>query len=288
MGFNKIWNWIWNSPQGRFRGGWGRMVGCVHVLIEGGVVREELRHPGHTRVPVSGWRHEAGTKGTWSRQTIFHWCEGEMITWVRDISHQRLKSAVIFQIRREGRRGRGPRTGEREQRLGGGGAQAAGAGGRGHVRELLAWNNIDIKCPQMLDGCRGRPRLPILLRDNSQLWISWESDFCFLVQNWSGAAISLSLRRRCSLGCDLLTLRKYYSELSFKHLARKILREKSNIYIPVGPDLVFQYFLPFLYSDNYRIEFIDVYQVNQRIGWSNLAIICKSKIWLMNNDKELW
>ena len=180
-----------------------------------------------------------------------------MITWVRDISHQRLKSAVIVQIRREGRRGRGARAGEREQRLGGGGAQLVGGGGRGHVGKLLTWNNIDIKCPQMLDWCRWRPRLPILLRDNSQLWILWESDFCFLVQNWSGPAISLSLLRSCSLACDLLTLRKYYSELSFKHLAQENLGEKSNIYIPVGSDLVFQYFLPFLYSDIYRIEFID-------------------------------
>lgn len=61
-----------NSPQSRFRGGWRRRVGSVHVLIEGGEVREELRHSGHTRVPVSGGRHEAGTKGTWSRQTVFH------------------------------------------------------------------------------------------------------------------------------------------------------------------------------------------------------------------------
>ena len=144
-----------------------------------------------------------------------------MITWVRDISHQRLKSAVIFQIRREGSRGRGARAGEREQRLGGGRAHSVGGGGRGHLGKLLAWNNIDIKCPQMLDWCRWRPRLPILLRDNSQLWISWESDFCFLVQNWSGPAISLSLLSSCSLGCDLLTLRKYYSELSLTFGSRK-------------------------------------------------------------------
>ena len=81
-----------------------------------------------------------------------------MITWVRDISHQRLKSAVIFQIRLWGPRpgtrgGRGAREAEeRERRLwtGRGGAQPAGAGGRRHVGELLAWNNIDIKCPQLL------------------------------------------------------------------------------------------------------------------------------------------